>query len=44
MDIMTRERLSSIQVANMDFIYWSIRLSMRMGGDGVNVGKGRYFS
>ena len=29
MDILTRENLSSIYIANMDFIHWSVRLCSR---------------
>ena len=44
-DIMTAEKLSSILVANMDIIYWSVRLSSRRGGDCVKGidGADRYF-
>ena len=47
-DIMTREILSSIYVATMEFIYWSVRSSSKMGGDGLKRVEGgggyRYFS
>ena len=33
-DILTVENLSLIQVANMDLIYWSVRLCSRRGGEG----------
>ena len=33
MDILTGGNLSSIKLANMDLIYWSVRLSIRRGGD-----------
>ena len=35
MDFMTGEKLSSIQVANIDITYWSVLLSSRRGWDGV---------
>ena len=35
MDILTAENLSSIEVANRDLIYWSVRSSSRRGGDGI---------
>ena len=39
-DVLTGENLSSIQVANMDLIYWSVRSSSRRGGYGeVDGGK-----
>ena len=38
MDILTRVNLSSIYVANMDLINWSVRSSSRRGGDGVKGG------
>ena len=46
MDILTAENLSSIKVANMDLIYWSIRSSSKRGGDGLKgMDEGyRYFS
>ena len=34
-DIMTGEKLSSILVANMDIIHWSVRSSSRREGNGV---------
>ena len=34
-DIMTEKKLSSIPVAIMDIIYWSVRSSSRRGGDRV---------
>ena len=34
-DIMTREKLSLIQVANMDITQWSVCSSSRREGDGV---------
>ena len=37
-DILTGGNLSSIYVANMDLINWSVRSSSRRGGDGVKVG------
>ena len=40
---MTGEKLSSIKIANMALIYWPVRLSNAMGGDGMEGGK-RYFS
>ena len=36
-DILTGKNLSSIYVANMELIYWSIRLSSRREGNGVSV-------
>ena len=41
---MTGEKLSSIQVADMDIIYWSVRSSSMRGGDGVNGVNGGYRS
>ena len=35
MDIMTGEKLSSIWLANMELIYWSVHSSRRIGGNGV---------
>ena len=35
MDIMTGEKMSSIYVANMEIIYWSVRSSSWRGGYGV---------
>ena len=37
MDILTRENLSTIWVANIDLIYWSVCSSSKRGGDEVNV-------
>ena len=34
MDILTRENLSLIELANMDIIHWSVRSTSRRGGDG----------
>ena len=34
-DILTRENLSSMYIANMDFIYWSVCLSSRKGSNDV---------
>ena len=34
-DILTGENLSSIQVANMDIFYWSVRSFSRRGGNGI---------
>ena len=42
MDILTGEILSSIKVAKMDLIYWSVRLSSRKERDGVKSVAGRY--
>ena len=42
-DVMTGEHLSSIQLANVNFIYWLAHLSSRRGGDwlkGVDTGQG----
>ena len=46
MDIMIREKLSSIQVAKMVITYWSVRSSSRRGKDGVKGDweRGRFFS
>ena len=46
MDMLTGEILSSIKVAKMDLIYWSVRLSSRKERDGVKSVDGRdhYFS
>ena len=41
-DILTGEYLSSIQVAYMDLIYWSVSSSSRRGGYGVKVVDGGY--
>ena len=35
MDILTAKNLSSIQLANMILIYWSVSSSSRKGRDGV---------
>ena len=42
MDILTGEILSSIKVAKMDLIYWSVRSSGRKERDGVKRMAGRY--
>ena len=34
---MTGGKLSSIEVANMELVYWSVRSYSIRGGDGVNV-------
>ena len=38
------EKLSSIKLANMDLIYWSVRSSNRRGGDYVKIVDGEYHS
>ena len=45
-DILTGKNLSSIQVANIDLIYWSVYLSITRGWDGVQCvdGDDRYLS
>ena len=45
-DILTEENLSSIQVAYMELICWSVCLFSMMGGDGIRgvVERYRYFS
>ena len=35
-DILTEENLSSIYLANMNLIYWSVRSSCKRGGDTIN--------
>ena len=40
MDILTRENLSSIQLANMNLIYLSVRSSSWRGRDEVKAGHG----
>ena len=35
MDILTGKKLSSIKVANMDLIYWTVHLTSRRGEDWV---------
>ena len=35
---MTGGKLSSIEVANMELVYWSVRSSRLMGGDWVKGG------
>ena len=45
-NIMSREKLSSIQLANIELVYWSIRSSSSRGEDGekgLELGV-RYFS
>ena len=42
MDILTEKNLSSIYLANMDLIKWTVRLTSRRLKDGVNGDKGGY--
>ncbi len=45
-EILTGEKSSSIQLDNMEHIYWSVRPSSKRGGDGIKGVDGgyRYFS
>ena len=34
------EKMSSVEVANIDLMYWSVRSCSRRGGDGIKVWMG----